>query len=394
MIPPRKGESSARVYKVDVGAVPKSRNVYRNIDRVVERVALSASTCAYKQNKISDYKQNKIWRRLGAVPGSLNAIKPQTIRRTVCVTSTARCIFLSVLGSLLAAASYTARASSLPAGFADTLVNRPDGRPWDNAGGVAFAEDGRMFVWERTGRVWLLGDAPMASEPLVNLSDEVSSIGALGLTGLALDSQFARNGFFYLFYAVDAQHLANCDAPAVRRCDLPHHLPGGPVRLGERDDRAPGPLSTRPTRLGDHGLLTPRPSWYHASRANPSGAGPRVSTTGPTGCVVTDQALSRALAHSRSAAMERSFSVAATVQVRALGNDPRTVELYYISGSLGSEVHKLMPSRLRTSATVTHRGAEPRCQAPQLTAALPSPNRRPAGTHPCPRERSQACSLR
>ena len=131
------------------------------------------------------------------------------------VTNIFRCIYLWVLGSLLlAAASYTALASTTPAGFADTLVNRPDGRPWDSAAGVVLADDGRMFVWERTGRVWLLADAPTRSEPLIDLSDEVSTIGSLGLTGLALDPQFARNGYLYLFYTVDPQHLANCDAPA------------------------------------------------------------------------------------------------------------------------------------------------------------------------------------
>ncbi|MGP8112464.1 MAG: hypothetical protein ACLQFT_08525, partial [Steroidobacteraceae bacterium] len=72
------------------------------------------------------------------------------------LTSTDVRTWLSVLGFLLlAASSHTARASSLPAGFADASVSRPDGQPWDGAAGVAFADDGRMFVWERTGRVWL-----------------------------------------------------------------------------------------------------------------------------------------------------------------------------------------------------------------------------------------------
>src|SRR6516225_8442204 len=108
------------------------------------------------------------------------------------MTNTGKCICLSVLASLLLiAAGHPARVSSLPAGFADTSVNRPDGRPWDNAAGVAFADDGRMFVWERTGRVWL-SDAARGSEPLIDLADEVSTIGSLGLTGFALDPQFAR----------------------------------------------------------------------------------------------------------------------------------------------------------------------------------------------------------
>ncbi|HET9330913.1 MAG TPA: PQQ-dependent sugar dehydrogenase, partial [Steroidobacteraceae bacterium] len=76
----------------------------------------------------------------------------------------------------------------------------------------AFAADGRMFVWERTGRVWLLDTEPN-SEPLIDLSDEVSTVGSLGLTGFALDPQFEQNGYVYLFYTVDPQQLASCDTP-------------------------------------------------------------------------------------------------------------------------------------------------------------------------------------
>jgi glucose/arabinose dehydrogenase len=123
--------------------------------------------------------------------------------------------WIAVLGLwLFAASSHTAQGGSLPAGFADTSVSRPDGRAWDGAAGMVFADDGHMFVWERTGRVWLAAGASARSEPLIDLSDEVSTIGALGLTGFALDPQFAHNGYLYLFYAVDPQHLANCAAPA------------------------------------------------------------------------------------------------------------------------------------------------------------------------------------
>ena len=131
------------------------------------------------------------------------------------VIDTFKCVCLSILRPLLlaaVAANGVAWASSIPAGFVDTSVSRPDKRPWESAAGVAFAADGRMFVWERTGRVWLL-DADPNSEPLIDLSDEVSTIGSLGLTGFALDPQFEQNGYVYLFYAVDPQQLANCATP-------------------------------------------------------------------------------------------------------------------------------------------------------------------------------------
>ena len=121
---------------------------------------------------------------------------------------------LSILALLLLMANPAAWSSSLPAGFADTLVGRPDGQQWDGAAGVAFSDDGRMFVWERTGRVWLAAGGSALTQPLIDLSDEVSTIGALGLTGFALDPLFTQNGYLYLLYAVEPAHLANCDAPA------------------------------------------------------------------------------------------------------------------------------------------------------------------------------------
>src|SRR5665213_1540759 len=95
------------------------------------------------------------------------------------------------------------------------MVGRPDGLPWDGAAGLVFANDGRMFVWERAGRVWLAGGVLPLRQPLIDISNEVGTYGALGLTGFALDSQFERNGYVYVFYAVDPLPLANCQAPAV-----------------------------------------------------------------------------------------------------------------------------------------------------------------------------------
>ena len=239
------------------------------------------------------------------------------------MTNIARCIFLSVLGSLLlAAASCTAQASSLPAGFADTLVNRPDGRPWDNAAGVAFAEDGRMFVWERTGRVWLLGGAPTAGEPLVDLSDEVSSIGSLGLTGLALDPQFARNGFLYLFYTVDAQHLANYRAG---------QLAAGSATIG----RLVRYQLVRPAGEQDFHAAT---TVNYASRRILLGEVPD-GGDGATGCVVTDSAHGPgALAFGSDGTLFVGCGDGAGVSTEDSGSDPST------------QYRQALAARLMTSA--------------------------------------------
>ena len=115
----------------------------------------------------------------------------------------------AILAALAASFQLAAVGSTRPSGFSDTAITRPDGGAWDKAAGVAFAANGRMLVWERGGRVWLLDDARPHRQPVLDLSNEVSTIGALGLSGLALDPRFDLNGYVYLFYAVDPQHLRN-----------------------------------------------------------------------------------------------------------------------------------------------------------------------------------------
>src|ERR1700689_2385898 len=188
---------------------------------------------------------------------------------------------------LLAASNHSAHASSLPAGFSDASVSRPDGLAWDGAAGVAFANDGRMFVWERAGRVWLAAGAAARSAPLIDLSDEVSSIGSLGLTGFALDPQFTQNGYLYLFYAVDPDQLANCASPAT----------GSVVcRATYRSGRHASSGATI-GRLVRYQLVRPAGAQDFSTASTVNAASRRVllgetpaAGGAPAGCVVTDTA--------------------------------------------------------------------------------------------------------
>ena len=67
--------------------------------------------------------------------------------------------------------------------------------PW----ALAFAPDGRLFVTERPGRVRVIQNDQLLSEPVLTLSD-VSMAGEAGLLGFAFDPDFANNGFVYLLY--------------------------------------------------------------------------------------------------------------------------------------------------------------------------------------------------
>jgi glucose/arabinose dehydrogenase len=68
--------------------------------------------------------------------------------------------------------------------------------PWS----LAWAPDGRMFFTERPGRVRVVVNGQLRSQPLITLAD-VEPSGESGLMGLALHPQFASNHLVYLSYA-------------------------------------------------------------------------------------------------------------------------------------------------------------------------------------------------
>ena len=92
-------------------------------------------------------------------------------------------------------------------GFVDFSVPRPDGGAWNEAVGVSFQDNGRGWVWERGGTVWVLDPEQAVSSPVIDISEEVGVFADHGMLGLALDPDFANNGYLYLLYVVDRHHL-------------------------------------------------------------------------------------------------------------------------------------------------------------------------------------------
>ncbi len=64
--------------------------------------------------------------------------------------------------------------------------------PW----ALDLAPDGRLFLTERPGRIRIVRGGTLDPEPWLTL--EVAEVGEGGLLGLALDPDFARNGFVYV----------------------------------------------------------------------------------------------------------------------------------------------------------------------------------------------------
>jgi fibronectin type 3 domain-containing protein len=116
----------------------------------------------------------------------------------------------------LLAWSVTATAVDYPPGFSETEIHRPDGAAiWNEAVGMQFQSNGRLWVWERGGRVWIVDEAQPVTTPVLNISDEVGAWTDHGMLGFALHPDFAVTGYIYLLYVVDRHHLVNCDSPRV-----------------------------------------------------------------------------------------------------------------------------------------------------------------------------------
>jgi glucose/arabinose dehydrogenase len=110
---------------------------------------------------------------------------------------------VSMSAAALAALAGLACAQSLPPNFAEQVIV-PD---FDQATGVLFAPDGRGFVWEKAGKVWLVENGVRSAQPLIDISQEVGNWSDYGLLGFAIDPNFYTNGYIYLLYVVDYHHL-------------------------------------------------------------------------------------------------------------------------------------------------------------------------------------------
>ena len=77
---------------------------------------------------------------------------------------------------------------------------------------MTFENNGRMYVWERTGRVWFM-EPNTSPTLLLDISEEVGAWNDHGMLGFALDPNFRVNGYIYVLYVVDRYYLLNFGQP-------------------------------------------------------------------------------------------------------------------------------------------------------------------------------------
>src|SRR2546426_11353065 len=84
-------------------------------------------------------------------------------------------------------------AATVPTGFADISM----GGYWPEVAGLTFDDTGRMYVWERAGRIWIFENDVQLPTPLLDISDEVGAWEDHGLLSVALHPNFRQNGYSY-----------------------------------------------------------------------------------------------------------------------------------------------------------------------------------------------------
>lgn len=94
-------------------------------------------------------------------------------------------------------------AQSLQANFSDALVKGG----WTEPVGATWDANGRLYVWEKRGMVWIVENGVRLPNPLLNISEEVGNWRDHGFLGFALDPNFLSNGRIYCMYTVDRHHL-------------------------------------------------------------------------------------------------------------------------------------------------------------------------------------------
>jgi len=88
------------------------------------------------------------------------------------------------------------------------------GGTWNGAVNIQWGPDGRMYVVERAGRVWIIEpNGTRLSQPFIDISDEVGGWRDYGLLGFVLHPNFQSNGYVYLLYVVDHYALFNLGLP-------------------------------------------------------------------------------------------------------------------------------------------------------------------------------------
>ena len=103
----------------------------------------------------------------------------------------------------LLALSASAIAATLPSGFTETRIAFGITNPT----AMDIAPDGRIFVAEQAGRLRVIRDGVLLTQPFLQLNP--NALGERGLLGVALDPQYEKNNWIYLYYSQFSEKPVN-----------------------------------------------------------------------------------------------------------------------------------------------------------------------------------------
>ena len=113
--------------------------------------------------------------------------------------------------------------------------------------GLTWAADGRMFIWLEQGVVRIYKNGTLLPTPFLDISAHVNQVNDRGLLGLALDPNFATNGYVYLLYTYEPNGNPNDSAPKTARLTRMTANPNNPdVALANSEIVLLGSLGTAP----------------------------------------------------------------------------------------------------------------------------------------------------
>ena len=122
--------------------------------------------------------------------------------------------------------------------------------------GFAFAPDGRIFVWEKDGKIKIVKNGQILATPFLDISSKVNHAVDRGLVGLALDPDFSSNGYVYLGYVYENGGDPNSSSPRTERVTRVQADPANPDRaLAGSEIVLLGTKATTPCNPGEDCMI-------------------------------------------------------------------------------------------------------------------------------------------
>ena len=83
--------------------------------------------------------------------------------------------------------------------------------------GVFWSPDGRMFILQKNGVIWIYKNGTLLSTPFLDFSAKVNTYNDNGMWGMAFDPGFSTNGYVYLTYVYEPNGNPNDNSPKISR---------------------------------------------------------------------------------------------------------------------------------------------------------------------------------